>query len=189
MSQISPVFPRQTAPALTVQTIDGAPWTLAGQTPENFTMVVVYRGLHCPICKGYLGDLNRKADDFAAAGINIIALSSDSQDRAATAKADWGLDNLTVGYGLDLDKAREWGLYISEGIGKTSAGIEEPALFAEPGLFLVRPDGTIYFASVQTMPFARPAFGDVLNAAKFVVDRGYPARGEVIDHKAAQAAE
>ena len=121
--------------------------------------------------------------------VEAIALSSDTEERAAQAKSDWKLDNLTIGYGLSLDSAREWGLYISAGIGKTSIGVEEPALFSEPGLFLVRPDGTIYFGSVQTMPFARPAFAEILGATKFVLERGYPARGEVTDHASAQAAE
>ena len=51
---------------------------------------------------------------------------------------------MRVGYGLPLKDARAWGLYISTSRGKTSAGIEEPALFSEPGLFLVRPDSTLY---------------------------------------------
>ena len=55
----------------------------------------------------------------------------------------------------------------------------EPDLFLEPGLFMIRPDGTLYFASVQTMPFARPAFGDILKAVDFVIANDYPARGEV----------
>lgn len=189
MSQISPVFPRRTAPALEVETTDGGSWRLADASPENFSLVVMYRGLHCPICSRYLKDLDNKLGDFAEIGVDAIALSSDTEERARTAKQDWKLDNLSIGYGLDLDTARQWGLYISEGIGKTSAGIEEPVLFSEPGLFLVRPDGTIYFGSVQTMPFARPAFAEILGATKFVLDRGYPARGEVVDHTSAQAAE
>lgn len=189
MSQITPVMPRQKAPALSVKTTDGGTWSLADRSPENFTLVVIYRGLHCPICSRYLKDLDNKLGDFAEVGVEVIALSSDTQERASQAKTDWKLDNLTVGYGLDLDTARSWGLYISSGIGKTSAGIEEPALFAEPGLFLIRADGTVYFGSVQTMPFARPAFAEILGATKFVLERDYPARGEVVDHTAAQAAE
>ena len=189
MTQITPVFPRQSAPALEVTTTDGGTWRLADRTPENFTLVVMYRGLHCPICSRYLKDLDNKLGDFAAVGVEAIALSSDVEERAVQAKADWQLDNLTVGYGLSLDSAREWGLYISAGIGTTSSGFEEPALFSEPGLFLVRPDGTIYFGSVQTMPFARPAFAEILGATKFVLEKGYPARGEIIDHTSAQAAE
>ncbi len=60
----------------------------------------------------------------------------------------------------------------------TSVGIEEPRRFNEPGLFLVRPDGTLYAASVQSMPFARPHFSDVLAAVEFVTKNDYPPRGE-----------
>ena len=63
--------------------------------------------------------------------------------------------------------------------------MEEPPLFSEPGLFLVRPDGTLYFGSVQTMPFARPSFAEIQGALDFVLANDYPARGEIVDHKAA----
>ena len=185
MSAIHPLMPRQAVPSLSVKTVGGGAWSLADQKPDNFTMVVFYRGLHCPICGSYLGDLNAKVDEFAKRGVNVVVISSDQEDRAVEAKQKWKLDRLTVGYGLDLDTARQWGLYISSSRGKTSAGVVEPDLFSEPGLFLVRPDGTLYFGTVQTMPFARPQFGEILGALDFVIKNDYPARGEVIDHKAA----
>lgn len=188
MSALTPLFPRQKVPAIEFATVGGGTWRLADQTPENFTMIVFYRGLHCPICKNYLKDLDNKLADFQAKGVNVIVASSDDEARATQTKSDWQLANLTVGYGVDLDVARQWGLYISTGIGKTSTGVEEPALFAEPGLFLIRPDGTLYFGSVQTMPFARPQFAEILGALNFVIAKGYPARGEVLDHHK-QAAE
>ena len=77
------------------------------------------------------------------------------------------------------EKAREWGLYVSSGRGKTSIGIEEPALFSEPGVFLARPDQTLYYGATQAMPFARPGFADLLGAVKFAVEKDYSARGEV----------
>jgi hypothetical protein len=83
-----------------------------------------------------------------------------------------------VGYGVSIDKAREWGLYISTSRGTTSAGVEEPPLFAEPGLFLVKPDRTLYWASISTMPFARPHFQEIAAAIDFAVSKNYPARGE-----------
>ena len=61
---------------------------------------------------------------------------------------------------------------------KNRGNLKEPALFTEPGLFLVRPDGTLYWAAIQTMPFARPGFADVLKALDFVIAKDYPARGE-----------
>ena len=89
-----------------------------------------------------------------------------------------GAKQLQFGYALPLPLARQWGLTISTSRGKTSIGIEEPALFSEPGLFLVRPDGTLYCGSTQSMPFARPHFDEILGAIDFVVKNDYPARGE-----------
>ena len=188
MSSLSPLYPRQPVPALSVPTVGGGIWTLAEQHPKKFTLVVFYRGFHCPVCSTYLGDLEKKLEEFADRGVEVVVISSDQEDRARAAKEKWGLERLTVGYGLDLDVARQWGLYISTSRGTTSTGVEEPALFSEPGLFLVRPDGTLYFGSVQTMPFARPSFREVLGALDFVLKTDYPARGEVIDHTAASAA-
>ena len=171
--------PREAVPALDVPTVTGEHWSLAAQAPANFTLVVVYRGLHCPICGPYVKDLDDRVASFRERGVEPIALSSDTRERAVAAREKWRLSAVTLGYGLPLDTARAWGLYISAGIGKTSAGLEEPAQFAEPGLFLVRPDGTLYYGSVQTMPFARPAFADILQAVDFVLARDYPARGEL----------
>ena len=67
--------------------------------------------------------------------------------------------------------------------------MEEPPLFSEPGLFLIRPDGTLYFGTVQTMPFARPTIPEIMGAIDFVIEKKYPARGEVVDHHAPAAAE
>ena len=188
MTTITPLIPRQPVPALEIPTVDGGLWRLAARKPERFTLVAFYRGLHCPICSTYLKDLDAKLPDFAKRGVEAIAVSSDPEDRARTAKETWQVPSLTVGYGLDLDTARRWGLYISSGRGKTSAGVEEPALFSEPGLFLVRPDGTLYFAAVQTMPFARPRFDDILKALDFVIAKDYTARGEVVDPARIRAA-
>mgnify|MGYP000678135114 CR=1 FL=1 len=106
-------------------------------------------------------------------GVNVVAVSTDSEDKATQSKQDWGLDKLTLGYGLSIETAREWGLFISTGIK------QEPAEFSEPGLFLIRPGGEVYFVSVQSMPFARPPLDDVLSALDFVLKNDYPARGEL----------
>ena len=89
-----------------------------------------------------------------------------------------GASGVKFGYGLGLQTARSWGLYISAGRGLTSIGIEEPALFSEPGVFLIKPEGTLYYGSTQTMPFARPQFQDLLGAIDFAIAKDYPARGE-----------
>ncbi len=137
-----------------------------------------YRGLHCPICANYLKELERLTPEFAQRGVTTVALSTDTEERAQKFAESIKADKLRLGYGVSLTKAREWGLYISAGHGKTSIGIEEPELFAEPGLFFVKPDGTLYFGNVQTMPFARPDFKPMLGALDFCIKNDYPARGE-----------
>jgi peroxiredoxin len=161
---LTPLFPRQQVPALSIPTVGGGTFTLADQSPENFTLVVFYRGLHCPICAMYLGSLNKQIEEFEKRGVTVIVASTDTEERAAESKEKWKLDKLTLGYGVTLENAREWGLFISTSRGKTSTGHMEPDLFAEPGLFLVRPNGELYFSSVQTMPFSRPRFEDILPA-------------------------
>lgn len=185
---ITPLIPRQPVPALDVAVVGGGRWRLSEHKPERFTLVAFYRGLHCPICSTYLKDLDAKLPEFAKRGVDVIAVSSDAEERARATKDRWQIPHLTIGYGIDLDTARRWGLYISSGRGKTSAGVDEPALFSEPGLFLIRPDSTLYFAAVQTMPFARPRFDDILKAIDFVIAKDYPARGEVVDHTRIKAA-
>jgi peroxiredoxin len=162
-----------------VKTVSGETWTLAERKPERFMLIVFYRRLHCPICRGYLGELVKLEPEFKTRGVTTIAISSDEKERAQRAVTEWQLGNLTVGYGLDLSTARDWGLFISSSRGKTSAGIEEPAQFSEPGVFLVRADGTLYWSAIQTMPFARPHFRELLGAVDFVISKDYPARGEV----------
>ena len=167
------IVPRQPVPDLEVQMTAGGMWRLADQKPPVFTMIAFYRGLHCPICKVYLKELEGKLDEFAKRGVEVIAISSDSAERARQAQREWGLPRLKIGYGLATERARQWGLFISRAIKDT-----EPDEFAEPGIFLVKPDGTLYCASIQTMPFARPSFDPILGAIAFIVANNYPARGE-----------
>ena len=170
--------PHQSVPSLDVDTLEGS-WSLADQSPENFTMVVFYRGLHCPICSKYIGELNKLAGDFAEIGVSTLVLSGDDRERAERAKQDWELSNLKIGYGVNTEQARDWGLHRSAGRGLTSIGIEEPAEFSEPGLFIIRPDDTLYWAQISTMPFARPHFREIIGALKFAMEKDYPARGEL----------
>ena len=135
MTDLSPLFPRQQVPDLRVSLAGGGSFDLSRERPANFTLVVFYRGLHCPICKTQVRDLEAKLPEFEKRGVGVVAISSNGHERGEKAKAEWGLSNLRVGYGLDLEAARSWGLYISSGRGPTYAGVDEPTLFSEPGLF------------------------------------------------------
>lgn len=167
------IKPRSPVPDFDLPFVGGGRFNLSKEIPTAFTMIVAYRGLHCPICKTYLTDLNNKVGEFGALGVESIAVSSDTMERATKAKVEWELDKLRVAYGLPIELGRKLGLFASHAI-----ATGEPEIFVEPGLFLIQPDRTLYAASIQTMPFARPHFSDVLDAIRFIQKKNYPARGE-----------
>lgn len=164
--------PRKPAPPLSVATVSGARWDL-DQPIERFALIVFYRGLHCPICKGWLAQLDQVVDQLNERGVDVVAISCDSRERAERTVREWGLKRLTLGYGLTIEQARTWDLYISH-----ASKEGEPPVFSEPGLALVAGNGMLYAISIQSMPFARPNFDDVVKAIDFVVEKRYPARGE-----------
>jgi peroxiredoxin len=163
---------------LTVKTLQHGEFDLKSENPSLMTLVCFYRGLHCPVCGNYLKELERLTPAFQERGVRTIAMSSDGEERARQMADKIGSEHLRIGYGLSLSVARQWGLYISASRGRTSIDIEEPELFSEPGVFLIRPDQTVYWLSVQSMPFARPMFAEMVQALDFVIKNDYPARGE-----------
>ena len=167
------LMPNRSVPDLRIDTLAGRTWSLSDQLPQHFTMIIFYRGLHCPLCAVQLKEIHTSISEFETLGVGVIAISSDDEDRARQAKTAWGLDTFEIGFGLSLKDASDWGLYLSSPRG------EEPANFSEPGLFLVRPDRTLYASIVQTMPFTRPSTKDLLRTLEFVIMKDYPGRGEL----------
>ncbi len=166
--------PRQPAPPLQVPLVGGGTLDLRAARPTAFTLVLFYRGLHCPQCRKQLTEYDQRLDELADAGLDeVVAVSGDDVERAERTVQEWGLQRLRLGYGLTEEAMRSWGLYVSKGLKDP-----EPPVFNEPGLFLVQPDATLYSAHVQSMPFARPHLDNLLSAAEFIRDNDYPPRGE-----------
>jgi peroxiredoxin len=166
------LVPGQSVPALTVPLVGGGEFTLNADAPENFTIVMFYRGLHCPICKGQLTDFRAKLHDFTGLGIDVVAVSMNTRVLAEQTARDWDISGLKLGYGLTKDQARTWGLFLSSSIRDG-----EPAVFSEPGMAIVRPDGTLYHWSVQTAPFGRAKAAELAGNLKYVIENDYPVRG------------
>ena len=165
--------PGQPVPDLDLELTIDARFQLSKQKPENFLMLVFYRGKHCPICKSYLEELGGKLEKFTELGVTPFAISMDSRERALVSHEEWATHDLPLAFGLSEEQAREWGLFLSE----KRPDSDEPELFSEPGLFLVKPDGTLYFEEVQSGPFARPPLDEMLSAIQFVLENDYPVRG------------
>ncbi|MHA7175012.1 redoxin domain-containing protein [Arthrobacter monumenti] len=170
------LLPTQTAPKLSL------PLTGAGTTDDlftgsaeagRFTAVFFFRGLHCPICRKQLAEINKRLGDLSDAGIGkVVAVSMETEPRSAELVDTWGLENLPVAHSLDEETARQWGLYIS---GSINEG--EPEVFSEPGVFIFDSDGSLFWSSIATMPFGRPALDDIIAGVRFAQEHNYPARG------------
>lgn len=169
------ITPQTQAPNLQVKLLGGETWTLKNQDPENFSMLIFYRGLHCPICEKYLKTLDSLVEAYAEKGVDVIAISMDSEARARKARMKWELsEQLKIGYELDKETANNWGLYLSKAIKDY-----EPEVFNEPGLFLIKPDNTIYFVTLNSTPWGRPHLASFVKVVDFINTSGYPARGEI----------
>ena len=169
------VIPGDTMPAIDARLAGGGRWALAREKSEKLSLLAFYRGIFCPICRVWLADLDRLVPEFEKRGVSVIALSCDRKEGAEKAVKDWGLKNLRVGYGLDVEDARRAGLYISEGRGlNPSTGLKEPMLFAEPALLLVRPEGELYAAWIQSTPFARVHIAEILTAVDNFTAKNIP---------------
>ena len=164
-------MPGNPAPDLKLPLVGGGQYDLSGQSPEAATMVIFYRGLHCPICKDYLAKAAEMAPVFAEKGMPIVLASMDPEDRAEKARTNWGIEELPVAYGLTEESARAWGLYITNSIKDA-----ETPVFCEPGTFWVKPDNLLYLVEIASMPFARPDL-DILLGRVAAIGAGYPPRG------------
>ena len=146
--------------------------TIAPASESGWRMLVVYRGKHCPKCKAYLDQLQEMLAEFAAADISVAAISADTRDKAETqaGECDW---TFPIGHGLTPDQMRQLGLYVSEP--RSAQETDRP--FAEPGLFVINPQGTVQIVDISNSPFSRPDLKVLLGGIRFIIDKGYPIRG------------
>lgn len=165
------LMPGRMVPALRLRTLSGWRWDLA-ERAGKMVLIVVYRGLHCDICRLHLRELAALVGEFASHGVEVIAVSCDSRERAESAHDEWALQGLNLGYAMPLDAILNWGLALSPGRGYAGSGIVEPPLFAEPGLFLIRADGCLHAAAFGVASFSRPRLRELLRALELLVRQG-----------------
>lgn len=165
-------------PKFDVAQLGGGALTLgAPRGGHDWQLVIVYRGLHCPICKSYLAQLQELEAAFNEAGVDVVAVSGDPEDKAQAMADEKGL-GIAMGYGLSVDQMAALGVYVSDP--RSPQETDRP--FPEPGLFVVNGEGAIQMVDVSNAPFLRPDLQGVLNGIKFVRANDYPIRGM---HKAA----
>lgn len=157
-------------PAFSVSRLGGG--ELAPAAGGGWRLLVVYRGRHCPLCKPYLKTLDGLLEEFGAAGVAVMAVSADPEEKAAADVAEHGW-RFPLGYGLSVEQMRALGLYVSAP--RSAQETDRP--FSEPGLFLVNPQGAVQMLDISNAPFARPELAGILRGAKRIQEMDYPIRG------------
>ena len=168
--------PTQTAPKLSLPLTGGGSTddlALGSGADGRFSLVVFFRGLHCPVCRKQLSELDKSLDDLQQAGVGrVVAVSMETEERSDRLVEKWNLENLSVAHGLTEAQAREWGLFIS-----TAIKDGEPDVFSEPGVAILDADGSLFWTNVSSMPFGRPHLDEIIGGLQFVQKEDYPARG------------
>ncbi len=160
-------------PKLTVAELQGGMLTLgAARGGHDWQLIVVYRGLHCPICKTYLATLDSLVAGFDDIGVDVVAVSGDPKEKASQMAQDQDL-SLTLGYDLSVAQMRDLGLFVSD----PRSPLETDQPFAEPAVFVINGAGNIQIIDVSNAPFARPDLQSLLNGVKFIREKDYPIRG------------
>jgi len=167
------IHPGDTAPNLEIATTGGEALRLPGALlADRLTMLVVYRGLHCGICKQYLAELAMQAQALRKLGVEVIAASSDPLQKARVAQTDWTGNRLRFGYGLTEEHGRLLRLFLTA---KRKDG--EPDRFFEPGMYLFDAAGKVLFVAVGNMPFGRPPIAEMVSRIEWMLANGVPPRG------------
>ena len=160
-------------PPITLPTVGGEEMSVTRPPGgDQWRMLVVYRGKHCPICEGYLSSLEALVPRFAEIGLDVVALSGDPQAKAEM-QATEGALTFPIAYGLSVEQMRSLGLYVSEP--RSQQETDRP--FPEPGLFVGRSDGRTQIIDISNAPFARPDLNSILSGLSFIRKNDYPIRG------------
>jgi len=162
-----------TFPSVEVKDLDGGSVDIGKPTDgADWKMVVVYRGRHCPLCTKYLNNLDGFAQSLREAGIDLAAVSGDSQSQL-----EEQLTKLEVSfplyYGLTIEQMQELGLYISHP--RSEQETDHP--FPEPGLFVINSDNQVQVVDISNNPFVRPEPEALVSGLGWIRQNTYPIRG------------
>jgi hypothetical protein len=104
--------------------------------------------------------------------MDFVVVFADTQDKTMEDNAEFGWD-FELCYGMTDAQMRALGLYISEPL----LDAETTALFAEPGAYAIRRNGTVMLVSISNEPAARPDLEELLDGMEFNITNDRSVRG------------
>ena len=164
--------PGQMVPELEFPLLEGGTWSLHGDSSAQLRLISFYRGAFCGFCSRFMQQLNGLHAEFADLGIVLAGVSVDPRDVAKAWVEDKAIDKISVGYGFTRAQIGALGLFASH---FSRDGKE--LYFAEPALWLVKPDGELYLNIQSSVSCGRPDLESLLIGLKLLADHGFPTRG------------
>ena len=142
--------PGDKAPDFIINDLEGRPHHLSDYFKGQKTVLLFYRGEWCPVCNLQLHSLQENLAEFHKENAQILAISTDTPENSQKLV---GKHNLSFPVLADLDRetVEAYGLFFNEEKG-----------YAEPAVFILCPDGTVVYASLQSGALGRPSNDDLL---------------------------
>jgi len=160
--------------------IDGEPYQIGQAWSEKTALIVFYRGGWCPYCNFQLRELAKKHEQLEAAGLQVVAISADTADKAATTLAQFNIpfpilsDPKLIAHEafnvvLQVDDERlEW--YKSKGLFLKDWSGQEHNKVAVASAFIVDRQGRVLFSHAPIDYATRPSIDQLLS----VIDLSNP---------------
>lgn len=164
--------PGEPMPPLHLRLPSGTNWRTDAARPEALSLIAIYRGGWCDDCRRFLRTLDEAIPQLRALGVAAMAASVDDEQTTQATATAWDITQLPLAGRLEIDQARSWGLYATR---LTMQGADRH--FIEPGLFLLRPDHSLYALWIATLPSARPEVAWLVETIAYLAERGFPLRG------------
>jgi peroxiredoxin len=178
-------IPGHTFPSIKLKNAEGKTIDLADRNDDRWKLIIVYRGIHCPLCSKYLQTLESLYPEFTKNGIDIMAISADSIEELSTQINDDKL-SFPMACQLSADQMRMLGLFISEPLASENSN----NLFSEPGLFIINSNGDLHIIERSNAPYLRPDLTTLPSTLSYIKQSGdkrhdnfggdyYPIRGAI----------
>ena len=148
--------PGDKAPDFTINDLTGKQHRLYDYLKGQKTVLLFYRGEWCPVCNLYLHSLQEKLAEFQEANVRILAVSTDTPENSQKLVGKHNLD-FPVLAGLGREAVEAYDLFFNEERG-----------YAQPAVFILHPDGTVAYASLQSGPLGRPGSDDLLRILSYI---------------------
>ena len=165
------IQPADVFPDIQFKMMDGSTKQLGGKS-SRWTVLVAYRGDHCPRCKTYIAKLEELAKSYADREVDLYLASMDPEPVAKRTieENNW---TLPVAHSMSVEDCQRLSLFLTD----HEEGAELSGCYSEPGLYLINPEGLTQVIETSNSPSVRPDLEVVLDGIIGTQDRNLPIRG------------